>query len=66
MEIAHGVVLEPHLATTVNRDRPIQPVGSQRLLERVGPRVDPADDPRTEALVEAYRQSQTPFWPALS
>jgi acetoin utilization deacetylase AcuC-like enzyme len=38
---------------------------ASRLLDRPAGGVDPAEDSRTEALVDAYRQSQAPFWPAV-
>ena len=36
-----------------------------RLLDRPSPPLRPAPDPRTDALIGAYRQTQIPLWPAL-
>ena len=36
-----------------------------RLLDRPSPPLRPGTDPRTANLLEAYRRTQTPFWPVL-
>jgi acetoin utilization deacetylase AcuC-like enzyme len=36
-----------------------------RLLDRPTPEVTAAPDPRTDALIAAYRKTQAPLWPAL-
>jgi acetoin utilization deacetylase AcuC-like enzyme len=36
-----------------------------RLLDRPSPPLGSGADPRTDGLIEAYRKTQTPFWPVV-